>query len=122
MDIREHLEQSERRLQQRMTRLNELEVSNLIADDFVEFGASGNVWSKSDVIEGLKNEEIISRSISHFCVKPLAENVMLVNYQCHNHHSDCRSLRSSIWTLQGAHWQMTFHQGTPLAFADNPAG
>ncbi|WP_397452583.1 DUF4440 domain-containing protein [Pseudomonas sp. NA-150] len=122
MDIQEHLAQLERQLQQRMTPVTEHEVSNLIADDFVEFGASGHVWSKSDVIDGLKNEEIIGRSISDFSAKQLAEKVMLVTYRCHNHasalRSDCWSLRSSIWTLKNGHWQMTFHQGTPLVCAD----
>jgi hypothetical protein len=40
----------EQRLAQVGRRLSAEEASSLIAEDFVEFGASGKVWSKAEII------------------------------------------------------------------------
>ena len=87
-------------------------LSALIADDFTEFGASGKVWHKADVLLGLPNQVFRARTISGFQLRILAENAALVTYICH---SSTTSLRSSVWCQRDGRWQMTFHQGTPIA-------
>jgi len=82
----------------------------LIADDFTEFGASGGIWNKADLVEQLPRQPFTQRTISEFAVKPLSENTALVTYQCHTAASNSR--RSSIWRKQDEQWQMVFHQGT----------
>lgn len=116
MDVRKQLKQLEKRLLEHDVRLNEYELSTLLADDFVEFGASGIAWTKAEVITGLQNEAFVPRVISNFVVKPLSGDVMLVTYLCRSVPTDqdreINSLRSSIWRLNGNEWQMVFHQGT----------
>lgn len=101
----------EQRLLSQDIRQNATEISRLIADDFVEFGASGSTWTKADVVDRLPDEPFIQRTISQFAVRPLSEHIALVTYQCHAAAST--SLRSSIWRKQKEQWQMIFHQGTP---------
>ncbi|WP_223546280.1 nuclear transport factor 2 family protein [Pseudomonas sp. A-B-19] len=51
MDLSQTLLQLERRLLSHTTRRNTEEVSRLLADDFIEFSASGGIWSKAEVVE-----------------------------------------------------------------------
>ncbi|PTR22579.1 MULTISPECIES: DUF4440 domain-containing protein [unclassified Pseudomonas] len=116
MDLSQTLLQLERRLLSHTTRRNAEEISRLLADDFIEFSASGGIWSKAEVVEQLPHESFIQRSISHFAIKPLSEETALVTYHCyvdsHGHPGAVHSLRSSIWRNRGEQWQMVFHQGT----------
>ncbi len=118
MELAEHLRSLEQELHQCTTRADAVRLSVLLADDFVEFGASGNVWaSKAEVIEGLQDEVFSVRSISDFALKMLAEGVALVTYRCQRVATEANavgeSLRSSVWRESGGQWQMVFHQGTP---------
>lgn len=110
MDLLQTLLKLEQRLLSQATRGNAEEISRLIADDFTEFGASGGIWNKADLVEQLPRQPFTQRTISEFAVKPLSENTALVTYQCHTAASNSR--RSSIWRKQDEQWQMVFHQGT----------
>ena len=112
MDLLQTLLELEQRLLSQATRGDAEEISRLIADDFAEFGASGGIWSKADLVEQLPCQPFTQRTISEFAVKPLSEHAALVTYQCHTAASN--SLRSSIWRKQEEQWQMVFHQGTKL--------
>lgn len=115
MDLHAHLLGLEQALQQSATRSDTRRLARLLADDFVEFGASGHVWgSKAEVIDGLQNEVFSARSMTEFVVKMLSEHVALVTYRCHRNGVGT-SLRSSVWRAEEGQWQMVFHQGTPLA-------
>ncbi|MCD5986522.1 DUF4440 domain-containing protein [Pseudomonas sp. CDFA 553] len=111
MNIHAHIEDLEHRLLQQDVRADEATVLALIADDFMEFSASGRVWTKDDVITGLKSEAFVSRSMSDVQVRALAADVVLITYVCQ---STVNSLRSSIWRKHRDIWQMTFHQGTKI--------
>ncbi|MEB2649063.1 DUF4440 domain-containing protein [Pseudomonas sp. MYb541] len=115
MDLHAHLFGLEQALQQSTTRSDTRQLERLLADDFVEFGASGHVWgSKAEVIDGLQDEVFSARSMTEFVVKMLSEHVALVTYRCHRSGVGT-SLRSSVWRAEEGQWQMVFHQGTPLA-------
>lgn len=109
----------EQQLQQPEVRTSPEHLARLLADDFVEFGASGTVWSnKDEIIEGMCREVFATRHISGFALKVLAEEVVLVTYRCHRQ-ATCDapasdSLRSSVWRHIEGRWQLVFHQGTPL--------
>jgi glyoxylase I family protein len=80
---------------------------SLIADDFVEFGRSGRVWTREsmrDVLEGPPTSPI---PIERFEVAELGDDVALVTYRA------ARANRSSVWVRRQGRWQMRFHQGTP---------
>lgn len=82
----------------------------LIADDFLEFGASGRTWTAADVRQALATEPARDVPVEDFAVTRLAVGVTLVTYRS----SDPRhAKRSSIWVRRGGRWVMRFHQGTP---------
>jgi hypothetical protein len=116
MDLSQTLLQLEQRLLSKTTRGDAEDISRLLADDFIEFGASGNVWSKAEVVEQLPLESFTQRRISEFAVKPLSKHSALVTYHCQADFLGQRgmvgSLRSSIWRKREEQWQMVFHQGT----------
>jgi hypothetical protein len=110
------LRQLEERLLQPEVRKSAQEVADLLADEFIEFGSSGRVFDKQQVIQGLQHEPMIQRSLGEFQTSILARGVILVTYRAIRQ-SACdgettHSLRSSIWKLIDGRWQMVFHQGT----------
>lgn len=93
--------------------------SRLLADDFVEFGRSGRIYGKQDVIGSLASEGAGTTGVpaaSDFDLKSLADDVVLLTYRSLRRGMDGEeqhSLRSSIWKFSDGRWQMVFHQGTP---------
>jgi hypothetical protein len=115
--LTEHL----RRLEESMTkpeiRRSPQELGRLLADDFREFGGSGRVFDKGQIIEALQNQPPVQLWLDEFQALCLAADVALVTYRgnCKFPESDkvSRSLRSSIWKNRNGRWQVVFHQGTP---------
>lgn len=105
-------------LEQRLARVGRTisaeEAAALIADDFVEFGASGRVWSKTEVVAAISQEPASERKLEDFSVRELSASVCLATYRTGS------SLRSSIWRRIGDTWQMVFHQGTTLVSQTRP--
>jgi hypothetical protein len=97
------------------------EVGRLLADDFIEFGSSGRVFDKAQIIEALGRETpdpAIRIVLTDFSARQLAPAVMLVTYRTIRSGTSAPQgyrLRSSIWKLMEGRWQMVFHQGTPAA-------
>ncbi|MBV8362412.1 MAG: DUF4440 domain-containing protein [Deltaproteobacteria bacterium] len=110
----------EEQLLQSDIRRSAAKVGDLLADDFVEFGSSGRVFSKSELTEPLRQEREVHSvqwSIIDFAVRWLAPNIVLATYRLMVRHGSAEwerhTLRSSIWKLRDSNWQMIFHQGTP---------
>ena len=91
------------------------DLDDLIADDFLEFGASGKQFNKKQVISFLLNDKPAKKSISKAKVKPLSKNHYLLTYKYLRSANGVKiySFRSSIWKLERKKWQIIFHQGTP---------
>jgi hypothetical protein len=106
----------EQRLAQVGKRLSAEEASSLIAEDFVEFGSSGKVWSKAEIIEAMSQWNPIERIVENFRVRELSASVCLVTYKVIgvDRQASLFSLRSSIWRNNGETWQIVFHQGTSV--------
>ncbi|MEH2127664.1 nuclear transport factor 2 family protein [Nostoc sp.] len=108
----------EERLLQPDVRKSAKDIMDLLADEFIEFGSSGRVFNKQQIIESLQNEPIqpmTQRLITEFKMLVLITGVVLVTYRIVRHISDeqpVHSLRSSIWKLNNDRWKMIFHQGT----------
>jgi len=107
----------EERLLRSDVRRSPAAVGDLLADDFVEFGSSGRVSNKQEIIDALRGEATTSqRSVLDFRTSVLAPGVVLATYRLAWSDSDGeapkQSLWSSIWKLIGERWQMVFHQGT----------
>jgi hypothetical protein len=88
----------------------------LLADEFVEFGSSGRVYTKSDLAAVLQAESPVGQTPSDFKVAYLAPDVALLTYKIRRHtQPPVQTLRSSIWRRAKGQWQMVFHQGTIIS-------
>ena len=95
-------------------------VEALLARDFSEIGASGQLYDRSTTVDGLLGEVSAAQAglpiVQNFVVAKLAEDVVLVTYRSIREASDDlperSTLRSSIWVQEGGSWRMRFHQGT----------
>jgi len=118
VSIEAHLRALEEELLQPAVRKTASRLDALLADDFREFGSSGRVFDKHDIIDSLRSEFPARRSLTNFRALPLGPGVVLTTYRATTYSASgeppIHSLRSSVWRLLDSHWQMVFHQGTPL--------
>ena len=115
MDIRLEILALEQLLLQPEVRSNDRLLEELIADDFIEIGAVGKSWTKTEVIAGLISQDSPIRTIDDFKLRILADGVALATYLCRLQGANgiqTLSLRSSVWKRFEGGWQMVFHQGT----------
>jgi hypothetical protein len=92
-------------------------VAALLADEFVEYGSSGRVYNKQQLLENLQHDDSATRTISQFGTTTLAPDVILVTYRCTREEigkQPLHTLRCSIWKYIEGRWKMVFHQGTPM--------
>jgi hypothetical protein len=68
----------EQRLAQTGRKLTAEEASSLITEDFVEFGASGEVWSKAEMIAAMSQWSPTERIVESFSVREQSASVCLV--------------------------------------------
>ncbi len=111
-----HLLELERTLLDPEVRRNRRRVSALLARDFFEFGASGRVWSRSQILTLLETESYEPPALEAFACCRIADDAVLVTYR--TVHIDAKTgaqqsaLRSSIWQKEKEKWKVRFHQGT----------
>lgn len=114
--IAEHLRQIEEQLLQPEVRSNAEEVSAHLADDFMEFGSTGRVYNKAEILTAIAREQTARYSIKGFKTTAIASGVALVTYRASrlrkSGEEPVESLRSSLWKLIDGRWRMVFHQGT----------
>jgi hypothetical protein len=126
-NLPEHLESLESFLFDPVTRRDINAVSNLLADDFCEFGSSGRIYSKLDILAELSTEQPVVITLTDFHCQRVAADVALVTYKSlssQENRMPTQALRSSLWVLrplsskfagesdEEPRWQMLFHQGT----------
>ena len=98
-------------------------LNSLLHEEFAEFGRSGKVYSKAEVLRNLPRESPSPMVWSQdFIMVRLSDSVALLTYKsaqiAANGELSRHTLRSSIWQRMQNGWQMRFHQGTPTdAFA-----
>lgn len=99
------------------TRHNPDALLNLLAEDFCEFGSSGRIYSRNEIVVALQTGSSPHFVVSDFSVKILSEGAALATYQVAQSVSGneiSKSLRSSLWVFRDSRWQMLFHQGTKI--------
>ncbi len=94
-------------------------VATMLADDFIEFGASGRIFNKASILEALKNEPPRPAStLTDFATREISPTAILATYKATRRNLAGKitgqSLRSSLWIHLDGRWQITFHQGTPI--------
>jgi len=105
-------------LHQPEVRRDRRRLDELLHESFVEFGRSGRIYSKADILEQLPEESAPARIWSQdFAVAELADGLALLTYRSAAIDAggglSRHSLRSSVWQRTARGWQMRFHQGTP---------
>ena len=125
--LSEHLENLENFLFDPVARRDIAAVSNLLAEEFREFGSSGRIYTKLDILAELSTEQPVVISLTDFACQLTSPTTALVTYKSlssHENRTPTQALRSSVWVLRApartyshspseqATWQMLFHQGT----------
>ncbi|KWX72903.1 RNAse H [Paenibacillus riograndensis] len=112
--LSEHICELEELLLTTEVRTSPEQLSLLLADDFFEYGSSGRVWYKKDMM-GEEGAGMVELTLKEFALHPLSEDAVLATYKTLNAKNGRYTLRSSIWRYREGRWQMLFHQGTPAA-------
>lgn len=93
------------------TRQDVVRLNEMISENFEEFGGSGRVYRKQDMLNLLPQQELASNYVlSDFTFKQLCNNCILVKYR--SSISGKNALRSSIWVNSNGCWQILHHQAT----------
>ena len=109
-DLRETLWRLERSLASANGDGIEGGLESLIADGFLEFGASGRTWDEASMRRTLAGAlPTAPVDLEDFVVEALADDVALVTYRLGPPRP---SNRSSVWVRREGRWQVRFHQGT----------
>lgn len=91
-------------------------VAALLADDFFEFGASGRVWRRDEILDLIPTEPYAPPVLEDFACHRIADDVVLVTYRTLRVNTESgkreTALRSSVWTKRAHKWVIRFHQGT----------
>ena len=116
------LKRLEARLQIPSVRTSRRQLDLLLADEFLEFGASGRIYDKRKVIDELCSDPTERRrryaTFQKLKIAWLSDDIALLTYRSVKTEGDDprRELanRASIWKRIDGRWRMVFHQGTPL--------
>ena len=94
-------------------------LDNLLADEFIEFSATGKCFDKQHVLARLPGELMPEFHNQDFDVRLINDGLAQVTYRARlQRDKEPRpqySNRSSLWRQTEDGWQMVFHQGTPCA-------
>jgi hypothetical protein len=106
----------ETELQKFEVRSNASKISKFLGPNFYEFGASGKILSREDVLIRLPFEDDKTKiESSNFKITMLSPDTALLTYIAKKINPDKSSLqylRSSLWKNNSGTWQIEFHQGT----------
>ena len=114
-DTRTELIELEHAMWRAETRYDPVFQERRFADDFVEFGRSGQVYLRAQII--VDGGTPIDARLENVQLRELAADTVLITYD-----SVVRRAaetfeygrRSSIWARIDGAWRMRFHQGTPF--------
>lgn len=124
--LAKHIEDLEVLLLKPEVRRSVEKISELLADDFVEFGMFGKIYSKQDFVELLPNsedEKFERYKASDFKTREIDPDTVLLTYKASieflKTNETIWTLRCSIWQKRDENWQMIFHQGTVIKDTGN---
>jgi hypothetical protein len=115
-DLAAHLFRLEQQLLEPSTRRNATALISLLDEDFREFGSSGRIYTRQQIIDALAAESPRTITINDPLCQQLSENTALLTYRSTRAttlQAASHALRSSLWVHRDNRWQMIFHQGTP---------
>ena len=89
------------------------ELIDLLVDEFREFGSSGRVFTRDEIVDLLAAEASREITLHDFRCEAISSDVALVTYRSSSESGEV--LRSSLWVCRDGRWRMLFHQGTKAA-------
>ena len=91
-------------------------MDELLAPDFFEFGRSGCVYQRTDIMDVPAQPIDAKLPLMDFKARWLASNLAQVTYVSAVTYGGVEELanRSSLWSRQEHGWQLRFHQGTAI--------
>jgi len=98
-------------------RNNKNELIKYISKEFIEYGASGKIYTYDDTLKYLPKEKYqLEYKILKIDSKILSENIVLLLYivEINNEKEKIITNRSSIWKKDNNNWKIIFHQGTKV--------
>lgn len=102
----------ERELQTAHCRSDPDRLADLLADDFVEVGASGAVWDKASILDLLGSEDSVEIEVLELSGRTITTDCFVVQWtSCRQ---GVRARRTSLWRRIESGWELVHHQGTPL--------
>ena len=116
-DLATYLFHLEQQLLEPSTRRDVTALTSLLAEDFREFGSSGRIYTRQQIIDALAAESPRAIQLSDPLCQQLAEDIALLTYRSTRTialKAATQALRSSLWVYRNNRWQMLFHQGTPI--------
>jgi hypothetical protein len=116
-ELAAHLFHLEQQLLQPSTRRDAAALTSLLAEEFREFGSSGRIHTRQQIIDALATESPHTITLSDPLCQQLAEDIALLTYRSTRtigHEAVGHALRSSLWAYREARWQVIFHQGTRI--------
>ena len=90
----------------------------LLCDDFREFGKSGRIFDKAEILLSVTNStEVGDYYIQDYQIVQLGDCHILATYKLSERQGEFLrwTLRSTVWKLVDTKWRMLFHQGTKQA-------
>ncbi|HQT90569.1 MAG TPA: DUF4440 domain-containing protein [Candidatus Kryptobacter bacterium] len=111
----DELRKLEESLWRTVSRFDQSYMDRVLSPDYFEFGRSGRIYTREEVIN-LPPQEIKARlPLRDFRVHPLTDDVALVTYISEVVSGELLvGNRSSLWVRTPSGWQIVFHQGTPV--------
>ena len=116
-DLATLLLQLEEQLLDPSTRRNPDALASLLAEDFREFGVSGRIFDRQQIIDELASESPLHITLSNAAFQKLGEGVALLTYRSTRVtpvEPAVHANRTSLWVKRGLGWQIVFHQGTRI--------
>lgn len=102
-------------LEQQLMYYRRTDFTQLLAEDFLEFGSSGGKMDKNFQFNHVTDDGLVAPlfSLSDFDIRILAEHLVQTLFVTTHIETEKKANRSSIWRNEEGIWRMCFHQGTP---------
>ena len=106
----------ERSLHKPEIRADSQKLNDLLAENFQEFGASGRVFGKQEIVDSLISDPGLELEIENEVVTLIVPTVCLITYVSVKsiNNEICRTNRSSVWKQYDESWRIIFHLGTKI--------
>jgi hypothetical protein len=118
-DEHDQLRRLEESLWRAETRFDRDHINDVLAPDFFEFGRSGSVYRREDILEDMLDVPAqpidATLPLAKFAVRSIAADVALVTYVSEVTYGEVKEVanRSSLWSRHAGGWRIRFHQGPP---------